>query len=222
MNEKRIYLTDYINRMRNAYRQARAGFEVYANALVKEREKWNKEQQRGWRDPNERQEAYIKNEQTQRDLKNRLDSVVREAKAEFAEILNEANGVFDRHYRATPEQIDEKGLALINSGALSNRDLMALADEYPENYTMRKLIGAKLIETGEKQGYREMADKGRALQIVPNAHSQALEAVIKWGEYALRPEEIELSAVFDKQYMDRTDEIIAKVEGYSIPDTSNE
>ena len=114
MNEKRIYLTDYINRMRNAYRQARAGFEVYANALVKEREKWNKEQQRGWRDPNERQEAYIKNEQTQRDLKNRLDSVVREAKAEFAEILNEANGVFDRHFRATPEQIDEKGLALIN------------------------------------------------------------------------------------------------------------
>ena len=39
---------------------------------------------------------------------------------------------------------------------------------------------------------------------------------------ALRPEEIELSAVFDRQYMDRTDEIIAKVEGYSIPDTSNE
>ena len=102
MNEKRIYLTDYINRMRNAYRQARAGFEVYANALVKEREKWNKEQQRGWRNPNERQEAYIKNEQIQRDLKNRLDSVVREAKAEFAEILNEANGVFDRHFRATP------------------------------------------------------------------------------------------------------------------------
>ena len=222
MNENRIYLTDYINRMRNAYRQARAGFEVYANALVKEREKWNKEQQRGWRNPNERQEAYIKNEQIQRDLKNRLDSVAREAKAEFAEILNEANGVFDRHFRATPEQIDEKGLALINSGALSNRDLMELADEYPENYTMRKLIGAKLIETGEKQGYREMADKGRALQIVPNAHSQALEAVIKWSEYALRPEEIEISAVFDKQYMDRTDEIIAKVEGYSIPDTSNE
>ena len=102
-------------------------------------------------------------------------SVVREAKAEFAEILNEANSVFDRHFRATPEQIDEKGLALINSGALSNRDLMALADEYPENYTMRKLIGAKLIETGEKQGYREMADKGRALQIVPNAHVKPLK-----------------------------------------------
>ena len=217
MNEKRIYLTDYINRMRNAYRQARAGFEVYANALVKEREKWNKEQQRGWRNPNERQEAYIKNEQTQRDLKNRLDSVVREAKAEFAEILNEANGVFDRHYRATPEQIDEKGLALINSGALSNRDLMALADEYPENYTMRKLLGAKLVERGEKRGYREMADKGRLMQLIPNTHNEALEAVTMWAEYGLKPFDNGVSAAFDRQFDQRIDDIAAKVQGYSIP-----
>ena len=217
MNEKRIYLTDYINRMRNAYRQARAGFEVYANALVKEREKWNKEQQRGWRNPNERQEAYIKNEQTQRDLKNRLDSVVREAKAEFAEILNEANGVFDRHYRATPEQIDEKGLALINSGALSNRDLMALADEYPENYTMRKLLGAKLVERGEKRGYREMADKGRLMQLIPNTHNEALETVTMWAEHGLKPFDNGVSAAFDRQFDQRIDDIAAKVQGYSIP-----
>ena len=188
----------------------------------KEKANWEKEQRRGWNDPKDRQEATTKYQQTRTDLKNRLEAVVREAKAEFAEIQTEAAEVFGRHYRATPEQIDEKAMLLINSGAMSDSDLMALADEYPENYTMRKLIGAKLIETGEKQGYREMADKGRAMQIVPNAHSQALEAVIKWGEYALRPDEIELSAVFDKQFMSRTDEIIAKVEGYSIPDTSNE
>lgn len=222
MSNERIYLTDYINRMRNAYRQARAGFEIYANAIVKEKENWEKEQRRGWINPSDRQEAYTKNQQTQRDLKNRLEQVVKEAKSEFAEILNEANSVFERHFRATPEQIDEKGLALLNSGALSDKDLMALADEYPENYTMRKLIGKKLIEEGEKRGYREMADKGRYMQFTPTTHTEALESVIMWAEYGLKTDDIAISKVFDKQFMDRTDGIIAKVEDYSIPNTSNE
>lgn len=217
MNNERIYLTDYIERMRTAYHQARAAYEIFANALVKEREKWNKEVQRGWNNPNDKQAAAIKNEQTQRDLKNRLERVEREAKAEFAEILNEANAVFGRHFRATPEQVDERALALLNSGALSNRDLMALADEYPENITMRKLIGAKLIEVGEQQHNREMADTGRRLQLTPSTHTDALESVARWGEYALRSNEIELTGVFDRQYDQRIDEIAAKVQEYSIP-----
>ena len=166
-------------------------------------------------------EAYNKNQQTQRDLKNRLEQVVKEAKAEFSEILEDANAVFGRHFRATPEQVDEKGLALLNSGAMSDKDLMALADEYPENYTMRKLIGKKLVEVGEKRGYREMADKGRMMQIVPTTHTEALETVIMWAEYGLKPTDIAVSKVFDKQFMDRSGDIMAKVQDYSIPATSS-
>ena len=221
MNEERIYLTDYIEKMRTAYKQARAGFEIYADALENEKAKWDKEVKRGWLNPNDRQEAYNKNQQTQRDLKNRLEQVVKEAKAEFSEILEDANEVFGRHFRATPEQVDEKGLALLNSGAMSDKDLMALADEYPENYTMRKLIGKKLVEVGEKRGYREMADKGRMMQIVPTTHTEALETVIMWAEYGLRPTEIAISKVFDKQFMDRSGDIMAKVQDYSIPATSS-
>ena len=43
MNEERIYLTDYIEKMRTAYKQARAGFEIYADALENEKAKWDKE-----------------------------------------------------------------------------------------------------------------------------------------------------------------------------------
>ena len=132
MNEERIYLTDYVEKMRTAYRQARAGFEIYANALAKEQENWKKELQRGWNDATQRKNDHEKHERTERELKGRLETLTREAKAEFDEIINEANGVFDRHFRATPESIDEKGLALLNSGVLSKKELMALADEYPE------------------------------------------------------------------------------------------
>ena len=217
MNEERIFLTDYIEKMRTAYHQARAAFEIYSNALEKEKANWDKEQRRGWNDPKDRQEATEKYQQTRIDLKNRLEAVVREAKAEFAEIQTEAAEVFGRHFRATPEQIDDKAMLLINSGVMSDRDLMALADEYPENYTMRKLIGAKLVEQGEKRGYREMADKGRLMQLVPNTHNEALEAVTMWAEYALRPYEATLSATFDRQFDQRINDIAAKVQGYSIP-----
>ena len=217
MNEERIFLTDYIEKMRTAYHQARAAFEIYSNALEKEKANWDKEQRRGWNDPKDRQEATEKYQQTRIDLKNRLEAVVREAKAEFAEIQTEAAEVFVRHFRATPEQIDDKAMLLINSGVMSDRDLMALADEYPENYTMRKLIGAKLVEQGEKRGYREMADKGRLMQLVPNTHNEALEAVTMWAEYALRPYEATLSATFDRQFDQRINDIAAKVQDYSIP-----
>lgn len=217
MNEERIYLTDYIAKMRNAYRQARAGFEIYANALVKEQENWKRELQRGWSDATQRKNDHEKHERTERELKNRLEAVTREAKAEFAEILKESNAVFDRHFRATPERVDEKGLALLNSGILSKKELLALADEYPENYTMRKLIGGAMETLGEKTHDAELSQAGRGLKATPNTHSQIMEAVINWAEYALRPHEIQMSAVFDKQFEQRIDELSARAEGYHIP-----
>ena len=217
MNEERIYLTDYVEKMRTAYRQARAGFEIYANALVKEQENWKRELQRGWNDATQRKNDHEKHEQNERELKGRLETVVREAKAEFAEIINEANGVFDRHFRATPESIDEKGLALLNSGVLSKSELIALADEYPENYTMRKLIGGAMEKLGEKTRDEELSRAGRGLKITPNTHNQIMETVKMWAEYALRPNEIQMSAVFDKQFDQRADELKARAEGYHIP-----
>ncbi len=217
MNEERIYLTDYIEKFRTAYHQARAAFELYGNALESEKKNWQRELQRGWNDSESRKRDYAKHETTERELKGRLETVVREAKAEFAEIINEANGVFDRHFRATPESIDEKGLALLNSGVMTGKELLALADEYPENYTMRKLIGKKIEEVGVQTRDRDLEFKGRTLKLTPTTHSDALEAVQNWAEYALRPNEIERTAVFNRQFDQRIDEIKAKVEGYSIP-----
>lgn len=217
MNEERIYLTDYVEKMRKAYHQARAAFEIYGNALEKEQENWKKEVQRGWNDATQRLKEQERHTATERELKGRLEAVVREAKAEFAEILKESNAVFDRHFRATPERVDEKGLALLNSGVLSKKELLALADEYPENYTMRKLIGAAMETLGEKTHDPELSQASIGLKVTPNTHSQIMEAVIHWAEYALRPTEIQISAVFDKQFDQRVDELKARAEGYHIP-----
>ena len=217
MLEERIFLTDYIEKMRTAYHQARAAFVLYGEALEKEKTNWQKELQRGWSNNESRQRDYAKHEATQRDLKNRLETVEREAKAEFTEILNEANAVFGRHYRATPEQIDDKGLALLNSGVMTAKELFALADEYADNYTMRKLIGGKIEELGAQTRDKELEFKGRTLKLTPTVYSDALEAVQTWGNYALRSNEFDRTGVFDRQFDQRIDEIRAKVEGYSIP-----
>lgn len=217
MNEERIFLTDYVEKMRKAYHQARAAFVIYGEALEKEKKNWQEELRRGWSDATRRKADQEKHERTERELKSRLETVEREAKAEFAEIINEANSVFDRHFRATPEQIDEKGLALLNSGVMTAKELIALADEYPENYTMRKLIGGKIAEMGEKTRDKELEMTGKSLKLTPNTHSDALEAVQTWGAYALRANEFNVSAAFDRQFDQRIDEIAAKVQGYSVP-----
>ena len=72
MNEERIYLTDYVEKMRTAYRQARAGFEIYANALVKEQENWKKELQRGWNDATQRHNDHEKHERTEREFSKKV------------------------------------------------------------------------------------------------------------------------------------------------------
>ena len=217
MNEERIFLTDYIEKFRTAYHQARAAFELYGNALESEKKNWQRELQRGWNNAQQRAADHEKHAATERELKSRLEAVVREANAEFAEIINEANGVFDRHFRATPESIDEKGLALLNSGIMTGKELLALADEYPENYTMRKLIGKKIEEIGVQTRDRDLEMTGKRFAYTPTAHSEALAAVQNWAEYALRPNEIERTAVFNRQFDERIDEIKARVEGYSIP-----
>lgn len=217
MNEERIFLTDYIEKMRTAYHQARAAFVIYGEALEKEKKNWQEELRRGWSDATRRKADQEKHERTERELKSRLETVEREAKAEFAEIINEANAVFGRHFRATPEQIDEKGLALLNSGVMTEKELFALAEEYPENYTMRKLIGGKIAEMGEARKNTELSMKGRSLQLAPNTHSDALEAVQTWGAYALRANEFNMSAAFDRQFDQRIDEIVSQVQDYSIP-----
>lgn len=217
MNEERVFLTDYVEKMRKAYHQARAAFVIYGEALEKEKKNWQEELRRGWSDAAQRKTNHEKHERTERELKSRLETVEREAKAEFAEIINEANSVFDRHFRATPEQIDEKGLALLNSGVMTAEELIALADEYPDNYTMRKLIGGKIEELGANTKNKDLEYKGGSIKLTPTTHSDALEAVQTWGAYALRANEFNMSAAFDRQFDQRIDEIAAKVQGYSIP-----
>mgnify|MGYP003288997480 CR=1 FL=1 len=217
MNEERIYLTDYIEKMRTAYKQARAAFEVCGTALEKEQTRWKQELERGWRDYESRRRDQANHERKVRELKEKLRAVEREAKAEFAELIEECSEVFGRHFRTTPEQIDEKGLALLNSGVMTAKELLALVNEYPENYTMRKLIGAKIEELGEKKHDQELSYKGRMLKFAPTTHDDAMKNAVTWAELALRSNEIELSASMDKHVDGRIDEIVAKVQGYSIP-----
>ena len=60
MLEERIFLTDYIEKMRTAYHQARAAFVLYGEALEKEKTNWQKELQRGWSNNESRQRESTK------------------------------------------------------------------------------------------------------------------------------------------------------------------
>ena len=73
--------------------------------------------------------------------------------------------------------VDEKALALIDSGVLNANELLAIGDQYSGNSAMLRLIGGRLVNLSEdspKARFDRMTaaalrDKGRELQILGQA-----------------------------------------------------
>lgn len=91
----------------------------------------------------------------------------------------EVERVFYDHYNANPADFDEKTVALINSGMLTEKELLHMADG--ANRTMKRFIGAKLAESKDEM----IAFRGRVLQQTSlNPHLEAIDGMMGVGLYA--------------------------------------
>lgn len=114
-----------------------------------------------------------------------IASISSDFKKAAAEIRAEAHTRYKDKYGISPNAVDEKALALINSGALSENELYAMAQEFSSNNTMVRLIGATMSKMDSESAQAigaTLIDKSKDLP-----HEKILTNLSYIANMALRP-----------------------------------
>lgn len=95
--------------------------------------------------------GYKQRVQALEDEKRGIGEQIRQIPQDYAKsaaaIRLECEKAFHKKYGMSPERLDANAVTLINSGVMSDDDLMRMLDDYQGNATMQRLIGAKMSES---------------------------------------------------------------------------
>ena len=98
-----------------------------------------------------------------RELTAQLDGFGSEWEQRTKKIRNDCESWFSDKYGLSPKQVDPNGLALINSGLLSDHELLKLADSYKDNNAMKRFVGAAIQERGRANSDHELEATGAGM-----------------------------------------------------------
>ena len=102
-----------------------------------------------------------------------------DANSKAQQIRRSAENAFFGYFHATPSDVDLQAMKLIESGVLSDSEMLHMAET--ANVTMRRIIG-RALENSPSQRY---VDEGRHMQIMTDdPHLRAIDAMISVGDYA--------------------------------------
>ena len=100
------------------------------------------------------------------------------AKEEAHRIRSEVEHNFYRYYHADPEDLDLKTIKLLESGVLSEEEVLHMAST--ANVTMRRMFGKYLSSSKQKR----YADQGKQMLIASDdPHLRAIDTLISLGDY---------------------------------------
>ena len=85
-------------------------------------------------------EAY---REAERDYKKKVESIQRDMEASFKALRQSLAKHIAQYTAADPEKVDQNAVMLLNSGAMRDTDLVAMANKYWNNPTMLKLISGE-------------------------------------------------------------------------------
>jgi len=125
------------------------------------------------------------------DEKKAIGEQIRQIPADFAKsaaaIRLECEKAFHRKYGMSPERLDANAVSLINSGVMSDSDLMRMLDDYEGNATMMRLIAAKMSESQNET----ISARGKAIieETTHTPHLDILDSIIYLQSMALRTDE---------------------------------
>ena len=104
-----------------------------------------------------------------------------------AAIRLECEKAFHRKYGMSPERLDDKGVTLINSGVMSDSDLMRMLDDFEGNATMQRLIGEKMSESQNET----ISAKGKGIveATTHTPHLDIIDSITYLQAMALRADE---------------------------------
>ncbi len=155
----RYSVSDYLEALHKQYTEVyRPEWEKLDRKYKAEEKRWEDEIRRGWNDITRKMNDTNAHQQKLRDIKKEFATLSESAKAEFNNIIAEADTRFERHARATGDKIDLATVELLKSGVLSTREIKALTDDFKGNIAMLRLIGKyaeEQAETETHEGYKQ-------------------------------------------------------------------
>lgn len=137
----RYSVKDYLDELHNRYGEYRKEREKLDTRLEKENERWQNEICRGWQDMKIRLQDEHNHNELLKSIKKEYAELGAKAKANFDEMLSEADTRFERYNRATGDKVDLATVELLKSDVLSNREIKALAGDFKGNIAMLRIIG---------------------------------------------------------------------------------
>ena len=183
-----ISVASYANRINDKYNSARAQYsDIWAKLdklteqmqqLRKDRSKYS---EKGYQEKEEALSAQISG------CKKQLGEVSNGFTEAAEAIKAECKDRFKTKYGIDPAKIDNAGVILIQSGALSPAELLDLSKKYEGNATMRRLIGAELLKSGDEEAQsvgQVIVDDSKQ-----QPHTDILDNLITIGHMALRVDE---------------------------------
>jgi len=125
------------------------------------------------------------------DEKRAIGEQIRQIAQDYAKsaaaIRLECERAFHRKYGMSPERLDANAVTLINSGVMSDSDLMRMLDDYQGNATMMRLIAAKMSESQNET----ISAQGKAVieETTHTPHLDILDSLTYLQSMALRTDE---------------------------------
>lgn len=112
----------------------------------------------------------------------KMELLAKTAQAKALEVRSVVESRFYDRYHANPDAMDMRGVELLRSGILSDKEIKQLAEQYSDNCTMQRICG-KYMEQSADQETRTL---GRVLQAnASDPHLRCIDSIIEVGSYCM-------------------------------------
>ena len=184
------HLSTYLNRIREEYNGYRIEYTRIHDSLKQEEDNYHKSQRsteltlQGKR---KRQDYYY---EVKKELTDELHALINDSHASFQGIRNEVEKAFAKRFSISTEAIDHDAMTLLESGILSDRELVSLSNNYTTNPTMSRILGKYIGERAAMKNDTEMRVLAERLSATVSPHLEAVDNLIYVAELGLREDRV--------------------------------
>ena len=148
----KIKLSNYLNKIEAKYVKAREDWEKLQKELKEEDKRY---QEINWSlySLEGRSEEQKKHNSKVKELKKSLENIRKDFLQSVDDIKKDSNRVFDKLFQYTPEDVDMKGVSILQNSSMNEKELMNLAERYRKegNSTMYFLVSEKLKNSDSRE-----------------------------------------------------------------------
>ena len=179
----------YINEINKVYRDIRTKYE----SIFAEIDRINADEQKLHKSAHEYSAEGLRQrrdelKQKKQKLTDELETLDSEWKEKTAAIRQDCEKTFSSRFGATPAKVDPKALALLDSGLLTDKELLDLSRQYADNNVMSRFIGHAIEKKGNETGNSDFAAIGAALKLRSQAqpHLELLDGFTALASNGIR------------------------------------